>query len=40
MRDQRKLEEAIAAFRQARDHAQPGSDLARLIERALAESYQ
>jgi tetratricopeptide (TPR) repeat protein len=33
------LAEAIAAFRAARDRAQPGPELARLIERALAESY-
>jgi Flp pilus assembly protein TadD len=30
--------EAIAEFRRARDHAPSGSDLAQLIERALAES--
>jgi hypothetical protein len=30
--------EAIAAFCEALDHTQPGSDLALLIERALAES--
>jgi tetratricopeptide (TPR) repeat protein len=35
---QGKQAEAIAAFREAHDHDRPGSDLARLIERALSES--
>jgi tetratricopeptide (TPR) repeat protein len=39
LRAQGELAEAIAAFRAARDRAQPGSELARLIERALAEPY-
>jgi tetratricopeptide (TPR) repeat protein len=40
LRAKGELAEVIAAFRAARDRAQPGSKLARLIERALAESYQ
>jgi hypothetical protein len=39
LRAQGELAEAITAFRAARDRAQPGSELARLSERALAESY-
>ena len=35
---QGKRAEAIAAFREAHDHAQPGSDLARLIERAPSDA--
>jgi tetratricopeptide (TPR) repeat protein len=40
LRAKGELAEAIAAFRAARDRAPPGSELVRLIERALAESYQ
>jgi tetratricopeptide (TPR) repeat protein len=38
LRKKGELAEAIAALRAARDRAQPGSELARLIERALVES--
>ena len=38
LRTQGKLEEAIAEFRAARDLAPPDSELAGLVERALAES--
>ena len=35
---QGKLKEAIAEFRKARDNAQRGTELALLIERALADT--
>jgi hypothetical protein len=38
LHDQGKLKEAVADFRKARDNAQRGSELARLIERALADT--
>ncbi|HKI17081.1 MAG TPA: tetratricopeptide repeat protein [Isosphaeraceae bacterium] len=38
LRKQSKLAEAVAEFRKARDNAERGSDLARLIEGALTES--
>jgi serine/threonine-protein kinase len=40
LRAQRNRVEAIAEYRMARDHAQPGSQLAQLIERALTSSDQ
>jgi Flp pilus assembly protein TadD len=38
LKEQGKPDEAIAAFREARTHARPGSEVAQLVEGALTES--